>query len=81
MYAEMYSITNPVILSPYSHKSFLVVYDKEIEREDLEFCFEENGIKAIEDSNLFWNLKREIILNRTYDSKIPYGADIRYKYF
>lgn len=81
-YAELYNICNPVILSPFSHKSFFVVYSNEIEKEnvELDFCFEENGIKAIENKNLFWNIKKDSSLNKTYDAKVPYGTDTRYRY-
>lgn len=82
-FTELYTISNPVILSPYSHKSFRVVYDTEILKEknvELDFCFEENGIKAVKNKNLFWNFKREIVEKQTYDAKIPYGTNTRYHY-
>ena len=45
-YSEQYNIYNPIIFSPYSHKSFYVVYDNEIAKEnvELDFCFDENCI-------------------------------------
>ena len=81
-YTQYYSIDNPVIFSPYSHKSFYVIYDDSLDKNNnkLDFCFEENGIKAIEDKNLFWNIKIERIENKTYNAKIPYGSDTRYVY-
>lgn len=81
-YSEQYNICNPMIFSPYSHKSFYLVFDSEIKKEDVEldFCFDENGIKAIQKKNLFWNIKKSTVENKTYDEKVPYGDKTKYLY-
>lgn len=81
-YTEQYKIFNPMIFSPYSHKAFYVIFDSELKKKGLklDFCFLENGIKAIQNKNLFWNIKKDIIQNRIYDGKIPYGESTKYLY-
>ena len=82
-YAHHYNIinpiTNPVVYSPYSFKTFDVVFDKEIADEQLDFQYQKNGLKVIssEDKDLFWNISVQE-QNKTYDAKIPYGDFNRY---
>lgn len=81
-FAEHYKVSNPIIFSPFSHKSFYLIYDSNLDKEgyELDFCFEENGIDAIQDKQLYWNIKKSVTENKTYDAKIPYGEETRYKY-
>lgn len=78
-YALHYELINPVMFSPYSFKSFSIVVDSGLAREDLDFRFHENGINAItsKEKDLFWNVS---IVNvaLAYKAKIPYGDDTRY---
>ena len=81
-YAEHFCIKNPVILSPYSHKAFWLVFDESIIEDDTEpdFQFEENNIPALTGKCLYWNIKQKFENERTYDSKEPYGDKIKYIY-
>ena len=80
-YASYFDFVNPVVFSPYSYKSFLVVYPKSLADENLDFCFSKNGIDVIADNyEMYWNFmirETEVI---TYDTKIPYGDDVKYTY-
>lgn len=81
-YALYYSIKNPVVFSPYSFKSFSLVYDKEkLKGEKLDFNFKDNGIRANESSafNLYWN-NILTVETKTYDAKEPYGDLVKYIY-
>ena len=78
--ADFYKISNPVVYSPFSHKSFYVIYDRELDKENvkLDFRFRENGLNVILDKQLYWNIKETTIENKTYDAKLPYGNETRY---
>lgn len=78
-YAQHYNIINPVVLSPYSFKSFDVVFDRNIAEEQLDFLYQKNGLDVIEDKDLFWNISVQE-QNKTYNAKIPYGDSTRYKF-
>ena len=75
-YAEYYRVKNPVVLSPYSRKSFFIKYVEELCSDDikLDFCFADNKIPVIEGKNrLYWNIKQSVENGKTYDAKEPYG--------
>jgi len=75
-YAEYYNVKNPLILSPYSHKSFWLVFDEGLKNEDfyLDFCFEDNHIPVLGMNYcLYWNIKQSTENEKTYDAKVPYG--------
>ena len=80
-YALYYNLGNPILYSPYSHKSVTLIYDKEVSEShcELDFKFNENGINVINGikNNLFWNIDIHNE-NRTYDAKVPYGNEVRY---
>ncbi len=80
-FAEHYNVKNPLILSPYSHKSFWLVFDENLKKEgvDLDFCFEENRIPVLDgDFCLYWNIKQSTENEKTYDAKEPYGDATKY---
>lgn len=80
-YAEQYNVMNPIILSPYSHKSFFVKYDNDLNRDDikLDFCFADNNIPVIQgDWCLYWNIRKSFETEKTYDAKEPYGDKTKY---
>ncbi len=76
-YARQYCFVNPVVFSPYSFKAFDAIYDQELENENLNFRFDENGLISSDEKDLFWNINISSE-NRTYDAKIPYGDSSRY---
>ena len=58
-YAEHYNIKNPIIFSPYSHKSVLLKYDDALVQDgvELDFCFKENSLPIIGGKYcLYWNI-------------------------
>ena len=80
-FAEHYRVKNPLILSPYSHKSFWLIFDEDLKKEDfnLDFCFEENHIPVLDGNYcLFWNIKQSAEHEKTYDAKEPYGDTTKY---
>ena len=82
-FAELYRVENPVVLSPYSRKSFFVKYAKDLCKDDfeLDFCFAENHIPVIEGRNsLYWNIRQSIENERAYDAKAPYGDATKFIY-
>ena len=80
-YALHYDIANPNVFSPYSYKSFILVFSKEIENEDLNFNFSNNGLNISEDGySLLWNLKITEANCEIPYAKSPYGNEIRYAY-
>ena len=78
-YVQHYAFLNPIIYSPFSFRSFDLVYDKEIADEQLDFLFPQNGLDVIgtTDKDLFWNISISE-QSKTYDAKIPYGDSCRY---
>ena len=84
-YAEHYNVKNPVVFSPYSHKSFYVKYVEQL-REDvpeldslLKESFKNNKIPVIEGKNsLYWNIKQSDEKEKLYDAKEPYGDATKY---
>ena len=82
-YAEQYCVKNPVILSPYSYKSFTVKFDEKLNKEDfeLDFCFGDNKIPVIDGAYcLYWNVRQSVDSDKTYDAKEPYGDKTKYVY-
>lgn len=79
-YAEHYSVKNPIVFSPYSHKSFRVKYDESLFSKDVkpDFRFADNHIPALEGHCLYWNIKRELVKDKTYAGKSPYGDITKY---
>ena len=80
-FAEYYNVKNPLILSPYSHKSFWLVFDESLKNEgdNFDFCFEENHIPVIDGNYcLYWNIKQSTENEKTYDAKEPYGDITKY---
>ena len=83
-YAEQFCVKNPIIFSPYSHKSFIVKFNDSIKNENvkLDFCFADNNIPVIDGNNcLYWNIHQSIEADKTYDAKEPYGDNTKYIYF
>ena len=87
-YAEHYNVKNPVVFSPYSHKSFYVKYVEQL-REDvpeldslLKESFEKKKIPVVEGKNsLYWNIKQSVEkenIGKIYDADDPYGDATRY---
>lgn len=80
-FAEHYSIKNPIVFSPYSHKSFWLRFDTSLLTDDikLDFCFEDNHIPVIEGIYcLYWNIHQGLEQEKTYDGKLPYGDSTKY---
>lgn len=80
-FAEYYNVKNPLILSPFSHKSFWLVFNEDLKKENfnLDFCFEENHIPVLDGNYcLYWNIKQSSENEKTYDAKEPYGDITKY---
>lgn len=81
-FSEQYRVKNPMIFSPYSHKSFLLKYDMNFSDNcELDFRFHDNCIPVLAgDYCLYWNIKQKFEKEKTYDAKEPYGDKTKYIY-
>lgn len=79
-YAEHYSVKNPIMFSPYSHKSFQLGFDKSLLKDGikLDFGFRDNHLPVLEGYGLYWNIKRVLEEGKTYDGKMPYADSTKY---
>ncbi len=79
-YAQHYDIANPVIFSPWSYKSFFLIFPAEVQDMNLDFSFKENGLNVSSgNSQIYWNIRCSD-KDAAPDAEVPYEDEVRYIY-
>ena len=80
--ASLYKVDNAIIHSPYIRRAVNVCVLDEIPSKACEqdHQFAQNGIPAIEDAALLWNLQACSTELLKAEERVPYGQEIKYKF-